>query len=283
MVIFCIGEAYDELSVHRKRLCGQSILFGNAFAVPSDEFLPFLQRTLGVDTTINQYTGAIVLLSEVYRVQVMTVLVEYLYSGALPNPLPFAQFHALYRLADAFQMPVLQNKLLDLAQEKHIVNGTCFDAKEIAAIYNHREIGQGKLWKHCCYLIIGRVAGGIADAAWTEAFKRQCKTHAGMARDIFVMQMEEGELIRKYQAVREDSVVRESVFCQFHIHDVGHKCGEEHVKKTAKKSKKSRKAKKAEKAEKDKKERGSRAGGSVIEANRLARELSEGVKIKRER
>ncbi|KAN0111112.1 hypothetical protein V8E51_007499 [Hyaloscypha variabilis] len=129
MVIFCIGEAYDELSVHRKRLCGQSILFGNAFAVPSDEFLPFLQRTLGVDTTINQYTGAIV----------MTVLVEYLYSGSLPNPLPFAQFHALYRLADAFQMPVLQNKLLDLAQEKHIVNGTCFDAKEIAAIYNHRE------------------------------------------------------------------------------------------------------------------------------------------------
>jgi hypothetical protein len=145
-VLFCIGDEYDEVAVHQKRICQQSDLFKNAFQLPKEDFLPFLQRHLGTDTEILQHNGAICLLpGSKFRLQDMTTLVEYLYSATVPDTLSFSDFHLLYLLADTFGVPGLLNKLVDHIQEKHVASGTCFEPKEISTIYTHRNAGDGQL------------------------------------------------------------------------------------------------------------------------------------------
>jgi hypothetical protein len=161
--MFWLGMEYDKISVHEKRLLEHSDTFKNVLELPNNAHLSFLQRHFGKQTVIHQYTGAICLPPTSFRIKEMTILVEFLYSATLPNDLPFIDFHPLYRLADAFGMSGLLNKLMDYTQNNYATSGKHLEPKQISSIYGHRNAGHGQLWKYCCAQITLLLQSGNAD------------------------------------------------------------------------------------------------------------------------
>jgi hypothetical protein len=85
VVTLYVGPEYEEFVVHRNPLCAQSVVFAEAYKLPSDDLLEFLQRTFGRETSINQANGGICLTPPLlFRPRDMEILVEYLYTGSLP-------------------------------------------------------------------------------------------------------------------------------------------------------------------------------------------------------
>jgi hypothetical protein len=228
IILFCVGDRYEEASVHEKKLCDQSLLFKHAFQLPKDQFLPYLQRRLGKDTKVLDANGAICLLpGSEFRLQDVATLVEFLYSPILPNELSFSAFRRLYILADKFNMPGVLNKLLDHTQEKYATSGAIFDPKEIISIYSIRTAGNGNLWKYCCAQVIGSWQSGMVESSWAEKFKQTCYNQNAMLKDMMMMQINEGAVISSNELVRQKILNGERGICQFHIHEEGGVCGKE--------------------------------------------------------
>jgi hypothetical protein len=279
ITLFCVGDRYEEVSVHEKKLCEQSLLFKHAFQLPKDQFLPYLQRRLGKDTKILEVNGAICLLpGSEFRLQDVATLVEFLYSPILPNDLSFSAFRRLYILADKFNMPGVLNKLLDYIQVKYATSGAIFEPKEIINIYSIRTAGNGKLWKYCCAQVIGSWQSGEVESSWAEKFKQKCYSQNAMLKDMMMMQISEGALISSNELVRQMLVSGERGICQFHIHEEGEVCG-----KKAEESESVREVdetKKAEKTDTDEKTDKAKKSKKASRTARVVHSKSEGKKKK---
>jgi hypothetical protein len=109
-----------------------------------------------------------------------------------------------------------------------------------------------------------------------------------LAKDILSIQVQDGNIIRKYERIRRKLINGEAGFCEFHVHMNGKTCGRKAEK--AEKAKKRKKLKKAEggksRRKTDKKERSNGdyklIPNEVLEANEIARRLLEEAAIKQE-
>lgn len=285
IILFCVGDRYEEASVHEKKLCDQSLLFKHAFQLPKDQFLPYLQERLGKDTKILEANGAICLLpGSEFRLQDVATLVEFLYSPILPNELSFSAFRRLYMLADKFNMPGVLNKLLDHIQVKYATSGAIFEPKEIISIYHIRTTGNGKLWKYCCAQVIGSWQSGKVESSWAEKFKQKCHGQNAMLKDMMMMQISEGALISSNELVRQKLVNGESGICQFHIHEEGEVCGKEAEEsqsvKDVGKTKKAEKTSEAEMTDNAEKSKKAKKRKKRSRTARVVRSKPEGKKKK---
>lgn len=225
VVIFYVGKEQHQVSIHQKRLCAKSLIFEKAFNHPATPLVTFLRQAVDVDVEHNPTNGGIRLPFPKFEVKAMSTLVEYIYTDSLPEDMDFGDLYYLFEVASRFEMPELMNLILDHIQELQVACGEMLSMEAIATIYEHRYLGQGRLWEYCLSSIAGALFWGDVEAEWAANFRTFCSNNPRITTELIEFQLAFGKQIHKTELQRRKPVKGQGFdSCQFHVHHDGTEC-----------------------------------------------------------
>ncbi|KAE9372947.1 hypothetical protein N431DRAFT_467169 [Stipitochalara longipes BDJ] len=303
-VLFYVGEDADEVAIHVKKLSEYSRLFEETFRLPSSQFLPILQQSLGQSISISEHNGAICLSDTRFRIKDMNAMVEWMYTSSLPATMRFKDFRCLYRLASKFQVPGLLSKLIEHIQAPHKDSEegfSRFSAKAIHQISKDCASGGGRLWQYCAKHVMGCLVQGKATEEWVKKFKELYSKVPSLREEMFQMILDSAGPICVDKQIEEMAAhaSTESAVAQGFAKSktkaakkaalmVGNVKAKESSKKKKKEIEKAdpfRKSGKrgaASRRSADKKDRQQYSNSSILNANQQVHQMSEQVIIKQE-